>query len=123
LYGGPGADTFVFDNLDGGVDQIGSGGLYGSDFDGDGDVIALSLSIFGEIGAVGSAMDATAFNSSYGMGAYGASTAAHRVLYDTQDGALYYDADGYGAIAAVQFATIADAVTPILTEADFMVIA
>ena len=42
------------------------------------------------------------------------------IQYDTHTGALYYDADGSGAGAAIQFATLAGA--PVMTAADFVVI-
>jgi subtilisin-like proprotein convertase family protein len=51
----------------------------------------------------------------------GATTAAHRIVYNASNGALLYDADGTGAAAAVQFATL-QGVTGTLVSADFVVI-
>jgi Ca2+-binding RTX toxin-like protein len=35
-----------------------------------------------------------------------ATTTAHRIVYDQASGALYYDADGVGGAAQVQFAKV-----------------
>jgi Ca2+-binding RTX toxin-like protein len=42
------------------------------------------------------------------------------ILYNTTSGALYYDADGNGAVAALQFATLTG--NPLITNADFTVV-
>jgi Ca2+-binding RTX toxin-like protein len=42
------------------------------------------------------------------------------ILYDTATGKLYYDADGIGAIAKIQFAILTGA--PTLVSADITVI-
>jgi len=41
------------------------------------------------------------------------------ILYDSVSGALYYDADGNGARAAVQFASLSSGLA--LSNADFLV--
>jgi len=50
-------------------------------------------------------------------------SAAHdaddRILYDQSGGALSYDADGTGVLAAVQFAVLSG--TPVLLYSDFYV--
>ena len=43
-----------------------------------------------------------------------------RIIYNTTTGALYYDPDGDGAAAAVQFATLGTGLA--LTAADFFVV-
>jgi serralysin len=57
-------------------------------------------------------------------GAFYAGTAAHdiddRIIYDSTSGALYFDADGSGAGAAVQFAALSNGL--LLTAGDFQVI-
>ena len=49
-----------------------------------------------------------------------ATSAAATVLYNTSTGALYYDADGNGAGAAVQFATLSG--HPTLLATDFIIL-
>ncbi|PSF27583.1 type I secretion protein, partial [Aphanothece hegewaldii CCALA 016] len=50
-----------------------------------------------------------------------ATTAAHRVIYNSTTGGLFFDVDGVGATAATQFAILDPALLP--TNADFLVIA
>ena len=102
LNGGGDNDIFLFNDTLGAtnVDTI-------SDFTGAGvtagDVIKLDNSIFTAAGVDG-ALASTAFESGAGLTA--ATTAAGRIVYDTTTGALYYDADGSGAVAAVKFAVV-----------------
>ena len=49
-----------------------------------------------------------------------ATTAAHRLIYETDTGALWFDADGTGAGLRVQFALLSAGLQ--LTEADFLII-
>lgn len=49
-----------------------------------------------------------------------ATTANHRIIYDAATGALFYDADGNGAGAEVQFATLTG--NPTLTAAEFVIV-
>ena len=44
-----------------------------------------------------------------------------RIIYNSVSGALYYDADGAGGVAQVQFATLVSLPTG-LTNADFLVV-
>jgi Ca2+-binding RTX toxin-like protein len=96
LYGGYGMDTFVFDTaLDpSNVDTL-------QDFAGADDTIALDSAIFIALGA--GDLAATAFQATTGNVAQDADV---RILFDTASGGLYYDADGSGAAAAVQFAGV-----------------
>jgi len=95
LRGGSGADTFAFDQalVAGNVATI-------VDFLPGTDTIRLSLSIFSAAGPAG-ALNANAFF---------AGAAAHdpddRIMYDTTNGNLSYDADGNGAGAAQVFAVV-----------------
>ncbi len=95
LIGGTGTDTFVFSAAlgAGNVDTIVVFNLAD-------DRIELDLAIFTGIGA--GVLDADAFV----IGA-AAVDAEDRIIYDAATGALYYDADGIGAGAAIQFATLA----------------
>lgn len=106
LIGGPGADTFVFSTALGGgnIDSI-------AVFVVADDTIELSVSIFSGIGL--GALAANAFVMGPAAG-----DADDRIIYDPVTGALFYDADGDGAGAAVQFATLATGLA--LTNADFV---
>ncbi len=109
LTGGAGADSFVFDTAlsAGNVDQI-------TDFTAGVDKIKLENAIFTALTSTG-ALAAGAFQ----LGA-AASEADDRVVYNPSTGALVYDADGSGAAAGVQFATLTS--KPTITAADFLVI-
>jgi Ca2+-binding RTX toxin-like protein len=111
LTGGAGSDTFVFDTFDPYYSD------YVTDFVAGTDKVELSLSIFGDIGNVGSTMTAAAFNSGAGMTS--AVEADDRVFFDTNTGYLYYDGDGNGADSAHVIALITGA--PTLAATDILV--
>ncbi|MFD2366156.1 VCBS domain-containing protein [Pseudoduganella sp. GCM10020061] len=102
LSGGAAADLFLFDSaLDAltNVDTIIDFGDSGSD----NDYIGLMTSIF----AVSSGAGGTLAASNFAANAGGiASTSSHRILYDTNTGNLFYDADGNGAGEKILFATL-----------------
>jgi serralysin len=106
LEGGNGADTYVFSSALGGgnIDTI-------AGFNVVDDTIELSTAIFTGIGigVLGS--------NAFVIGA-AAGDADDRIIYDSATGALYYDADGDGGGAAVQFATLATGLA--LTANDFL---
>jgi Ca2+-binding RTX toxin-like protein len=108
LTGRDGDDTFVFSTAigSGNVDTI-------ADFSG-GDTIRLSASVFTALTA--GDLDADAFKD---VGAGGTIDASDRIVYDSSTGALSYDADGSGAGAAVQFATLENRAS--LNAGDFIV--
>ena len=110
LSGGSGADTFAFTtplNASRNVDTI-------TDFVSGVDKILLSSAIFREIGFTGTpSSDAFFFTGGESQ------NADDRIVYDQSNGALYYDADGTGALAAVQFALLSSA--PTLLYTDFLV--
>jgi Ca2+-binding RTX toxin-like protein len=112
LIGGAGADTFVFNTLLGtsNIDTI-------SDFVVIDDTINLENTGTGLFTAL-TATGVLAAN------AFWTGTAAHLatdwIIYDSATGKLYYDADGTGATAQVQFASIGTGLA--LTNADFLVI-
>ncbi len=95
LIGGTGADTFVFSAalVGGNVDSIAIFNLAD-------DRIELDIEIFSGIGL--GVLDADAF-----VIGGAAVDAEDRIIYDAATGALYYDPDGSGAGAAVQFASLA----------------
>lgn len=105
LIGGGGADRFAFTTAvgNGNVDAI-------VDFQAGVDTIGLAQSVFGI-----AAVNATNFTTGAA-----ATTADHRIIYNSGTGQLFFDADGNGAAAAGLFATL----TPntALTTASFEVI-
>ena len=109
LRGNGGADTFAFTSPLGGgnVDQI-------LDFEVGVDQVALDNAIFSEL-ALG-ALDPNAFRIGTA-----AEDADDRIIYDQTTGAVYYDADGNGGGAAVQFATLPTGLAN-LSAGDFIVV-
>jgi Ca2+-binding RTX toxin-like protein len=109
LVGFGGADSFVFATALGGgnVDLI-------ADFQTGTDRIQLDDAVFGEIGGLGT-LDAGAFVIGSAAG-----DANDRIIYNSNTGQLFFDADGTGAGAAVLFATLQGA--PALSASDFLVI-
>lgn len=113
LIGGAGNDVFVFDNLAvGGADTV-------QDFTTGSDLLQLDSSVFTAFAsALGDAVQVQAENLMVGAGAQSAD-ANDYLVFDTSNGALYYDADGSGAGQAVQIATVG---VPTLSAADFVVV-
>ena len=110
LKGLGGADTFAFTTALGGgnSDTV-------ADFAAGADHIELAATIFDTLATGVLAAGAFAANAS-GL----AGDADDRIVYDTGSGALFYDADGVGGSAGVQFATLIGA--PSLTQADFIIV-
>jgi Ca2+-binding RTX toxin-like protein len=97
LTGGGGADTFLFDTALSGttnVDTI-------TDFSVGTNLIALDRTIFTMIGGDGTLASAEFYQGT------AAQTGAQHIIYDPGTGNLYYDKDGSGSGAQVQFAHIA----------------
>jgi serralysin len=110
LTGGPGKDYFVFDskpNRSANMDRI-------TDFRVIDNTIRLDDAAFPGAGKVG-ALSAGAFWT--GSKAHDTSD---RIVYDSGTGALYFDADGTGSAAQVQFALLAKSLK--MTAADFQII-
>jgi Ca2+-binding RTX toxin-like protein len=110
LTGGQGKDAFVFDtrpNARTNKDTI-------TDFSRADDTIHLAKNVFSKIAKKG-VLEKKAFY--VGTKAHDADD---RIVYNKKTGALYYDADGNGAKAAVHFATLANKVS--INERDFFVI-
>jgi len=109
MSGGSGQDVFVFNTRIGeDVDII-------TDFAVAQDRIFLDKAIF--TGLSTGALAASAFVANVGGSA---TTAAHRLLYDTTNGNLYHDVNGSGSGGRVLFATLEPGLA--LTHADFFVI-
>jgi Ca2+-binding RTX toxin-like protein len=110
LIGGAGTDVFVFSNTNpsASIDLI-------TDFAAVDDTIWVDDIIFTAL--TPGAITATTFVANL-TGA--ATLASQRLIYETDSGALFYDPDGSGTAARVQFATLATGL--LLTNADFLVI-
>ena len=109
VTGGTGSDVFVFSTGIGtSVDTI-------TDFTVVDDTIWLEDTVFAGLNPGALAASAFVANPS-GL----ATSAAHRVIYESDTGALFFDQDGTGANARIQFATLAPGLA--LTAADFLVI-
>ncbi|MEN9761879.1 MAG: hypothetical protein RI906_1705, partial [Pseudomonadota bacterium] len=106
---GAGADILILNSLVG-VDSV-------TDFNAGEDAIRLSKTAMAALGAAG-ALTAAEFVSGAGLTA--GQDASDRIVYNTTDGSLYYDADGSGLGAAVQLASFTN--IPILTVTNFTVI-
>lgn len=109
LRGGAGNDAFVFNTAPGArnVDRI-------TDFAVIDDTIRLDDAVF--VGLASGNLAASAFAANLtGV----ASDGLDRIIYETDTGRLYFDADGSGVGARVHFATLSANLT--LTSADFVV--
>jgi Ca2+-binding RTX toxin-like protein len=110
LIGGSGYDQFIFITA---LSETNIDNLY--QYSAAHDTILLENAIFTALGRAGR-LAAGAFN----LGA-AATDADDRIIYNADTGALLYDADGVGGVAAVQFATLSG-VTGTITNADFLII-
>ncbi|MBF9195062.1 calcium-binding protein [Microvirga terrestris] len=107
LTGGAGRDVFRFDCTlgSGNVDTI-------ADFStAEGDRIELETHVFRAFPDVvyevddGYVLNANLKSAAFSIGA-AATSSSHRIIYNSSTGALFYDADGTGASAQVQFAQL-----------------
>jgi Ca2+-binding RTX toxin-like protein len=111
LTGGAGKDIFVFSTVLGtsNVDTI-------TDFSATDDTIQLANTVFKALKVIGPLAAANFTASTTGL----SGDADDRIIYETDTGKLFYDADGNGAGAAVHFATLTG--IPTITAADFEVV-
>ncbi|NUB46793.1 calcium-binding protein, partial [Fertoebacter nigrum] len=109
MIGGAGNDTFVFNTAlgSGNVDRI-------TDFSVNDDTIRLDDAIFAGLAKGNLTSSAFAANLTGE-----AADALDRIIYETDTGRLYFDADGSGSGVRVQFATLAANLA--LTNVDFVV--
>ncbi len=115
LFGGAGNDIFRFNNatLNEGIDRI-------QDFVVGNDVIQISASGFGNILTPNAVLDPSAFR--FGAGITAANNEFQRFIYNTSNGALFFDADGNGTVSnKIQIAILSG--LPTLSNSDFFVIA
>jgi len=120
LTGGAGSDRFVFDaapNAKSNVDTL-------VDFVSGQDRIQFARAVFS--GLAGTQPDGTgallAGEFWSGSGVKAAHDGDDRLIFDTKSGALYYDADGLGGVAAVQVAIVGTTQHPLLGASDFDVL-
>jgi Ca2+-binding RTX toxin-like protein len=109
MDGGAGSDRLVFASSLGASNVDTIDGYSAVD-----DMIALDDAFFTAIGALGT-LAAGAFTNGTA-----ATEADDRIIFDSATGALLYDADGNGAGAAVQFATLTNLVGSV-THAEFLI--
>jgi serralysin len=109
LTGGTGSDRFTFNSRSQGIDRI-------TDFNVFDDTIVISAAGFGGGLVAGNAIAA----SQFAIGT-SATTSSHRFIYDRNNGSLFFDQDGTGAIGKIQFATLNTGLA--LTNADIFVTA
>jgi serralysin len=112
LYGGPGKDSFVFDtqpNRRSNKDTI-------YDFNVKDDTIRLENAVFTKLGPAGQLKSSAFWASKDGK----AHDRSDRIIYDTDGGQIYYDADGSGRSSAVAFAQLSKNLA--LTYKDFYVL-
>jgi Ca2+-binding RTX toxin-like protein len=114
LVGFGGADTFAFTTAlgNGNVDSI-------LGFEAGTDKIALDDGIFTGLSVNQNSVPFTLATAAFHTGS-AAHDADDRIIYDASTGALYFDADGSGAGAAVQFASLTAGLS--LSASDFVVI-
>jgi Ca2+-binding RTX toxin-like protein len=112
LTGGSGLDQFVLNAPGTGIDSI-------TDFRVIDDTLVVSASQFGGGLTVGTAIDSSQFL--IGAGATTATTADHRFIYNSTNGALFFDPDGTNAIALTQIATLSTKLA--MTHLDIFAIA
>ena len=111
LTGGNGEDAFRFST------QLGSDNIDRiTDFNVSQDTIQLDDLVMSALGAVGDLVAAAFHKSVAGV----AHDATDRVIYDTNGGQLWYDADGNGAGAALQIARLSAGLN--ITASNFVVI-
>lgn len=106
LAGGLGADVFVFRSAPGAtnIDVI-------SDYNVAADRIEIDNAVFAGLAVGGLSAAAFAANAT-GL----ATLASHRIIYETDTGFLWFDADGNGAGARVQFADLASGLAMLASE-------
>ncbi|MEQ1952593.1 calcium-binding protein [Mesorhizobium sp. CN2-181] len=112
LIGGAGSDIFIFNtppDRGGNVDTI-------VDFNPAEDTIQLDDAVFSGIWAVGT-LQGLMFRANTSGGAQGATD---RIIYETDTGRLFYDADGFFSGVAIHFATLSPNLP--LQNVDFVVI-
>ncbi|HUR88565.1 MAG TPA: calcium-binding protein [Ramlibacter sp.] len=114
LAGGTGADTFVFD-VKGGVGNVDTF----TDFVTGQDKLQLSKAVFTGFTVTGAITAAQFYSSGTAVTAHDADD---RIIFNTATGAVYYDADGNGTVAAAVQIAVIGIPHPGLAASDFAII-
>ena len=115
MIGGAGSDYFAFNtapNATTNKDTI-------TDFVTGVDKLQFSKAVFTGLGSIVGNISAAQFWS--GAGVVAAHDADDRIVYNTTTGALYYDGDGAGGVAAVQVALLGTVTHPTLAYTDITI--
>ncbi len=118
--GGTEADVFVFNTALSGTTNVDTIQSYDA-----ADKINLENAVFTALGSTTGAFtstDARFHSANFGTGTVKGADTADRIVLNTYDGALYYDADGSGATAAVKFAVIGSGAVANFSATDIVVI-
>ncbi len=110
LRGGSGRDAFVFSSAPNGVTNVDAI----RDFSVANDTVWLENTVFTSAGSTGRLKSAAFWTGD------AAHDASDRVIYDREDGILYYDSDGTGTDEQVAFAKLATGLR--MTYADFQIV-
>lgn len=113
LTGNGGNDNFLFNTALGNSDTI-------ADFTGGADRLSLAKAVFTGLGTKAGQFTANDVRFYAAAGATAAHDADDRVIYDTNTGTLYYDADGNGGGTTVQVAVLTG--QPALVATDIWVV-
>jgi Ca2+-binding RTX toxin-like protein len=117
IVGGNGADRFVFDTPPNAVSNLDTI----LDFTSGTDRLVFDASVFAGLSGDGlGRLNPDAFVA--GAGLTTANDATDRFIYNTSNGALYFDADGFGGANAVQIAVLGATATPALSASDLWII-
>jgi len=110
LIGGSGDDNFIFNTAlgDTNIDTI-------QGYNATNDTILLDDAVFTALGLP------IALAAGFFTTGTAATDTNDRIIYNAATGALFYDADGLGGVAAVQFATLTG-VTGVISDAEFLII-
>jgi len=110
LIGGWGDDNFIFNTAlgDTNIDTI-------QGYNATNDTILLDDAVFAALGPP------IALAAGFFTTGPAATDTNDRIIYNAATGALFYDADGLGGVAAVQFATLTG-VTGVISDAEFLII-
>lgn len=111
LTGGQGRDWFEFNTLETSLERD-----YIQDFTVGTDMLIFNSSVFSALSGLPFASTVPATYFAYGTKA---TTADHHLIYNTANGALYYDADGVGGQAQIVIAQLTT--KPLISAADILV--